>query len=114
MPERGPRVGIQNNFTMGGLDIYIILDTGKDSVLLLEFGENGYQTMQPHDRMESYTKPSIRLPDEYALELYKALAEHFRLISLSTDRDDLLHERKRREKLEDAITDIAIGNIRHG
>lgn len=100
--KRGARVAINPNFLMGGLGISLGWSDG-GTTRIGRISPEGYVTWEDHDRLNVIDRPTMVLDDEVARELLAALAHHFRATSLTSDREDLLHERGRVDKLTDAM-----------
>ena len=95
---------VQENFSYAGIDIYLIEGTGDRRFLRKSDGT--MEELDPYAAVS--TPPTIRLPEPAARALLDKLMQHFQGASdLQTIRGDLLHERDRRDKLEDAMTRIA-------
>jgi hypothetical protein len=94
---------VQDNFILDGIDIFIVMDSGRSRYLLRPDGS--MEEVQEHVVVDGCT---IRLNNEAARALLDKLTEHYQGASdLHTVRSDLLHEREQRDKLTDAITRIA-------
>jgi hypothetical protein len=98
------KVYIQQNFTIDGVDIYIVQTGGGKAFLL----SSDSRTLTEVGEGVSPTTPTVRLPESAARALLDQLLQYFQgATDLHTVRSDLLHEREQRDKLTAAITRIA-------
>lgn len=96
------RTYVRQNFAVDGIDIFVVFDHGELRHLL---NKDGSQTRVLDGEALS---PTITLHESAARSLLDQLLQHFQgATDLHTVRADLLHERDRRDRLEDSLTRIA-------
>lgn len=104
------QVGIMDDLMADGINVAIrnkhdgagyMLAVGFD-----DFGQMKWEYISPEAQVLQRT-PTMRLNGEVARALLDALLRHYQGASdMHTVRSDLLHERERRERLEDLLHDI--------
>lgn len=100
-------VHLADDWTFDGVKIWVGDRRGHD-VDVLHYGGQFALERQRVDPAAN-VEPTIIIPREAARALLEALLRHYDGASdLHTVRQDLLHERDRRGKLEDAMTEIAV------
>jgi hypothetical protein len=92
------QVRIQTDFMADGIAILVVLKTGQDRRIL-----RPPHTWEIIDQA-AIVEPTLTLSDGHARALMSALLEHYHgTPDSNTLRQDLLHERDRRDKLEDNL-----------
>jgi hypothetical protein len=113
MPDfNGPRVraAVSQHFAMGGVAIVLAIRNEDDSYRVLRFQEGTayVQRWEEVPPMAAIENPTFSIQEDFARALYEELGRFFQgQPDLTTARADLLHERTRRDKLEDAMIYIA-------
>jgi len=98
---------ISDNFNIDGVYIYISDKQGHDRKILHLSSEGFGQSWEHVDPAVAFTNPTMRLNGEAARALLVALTRHYDgAPDVHQVRNDLLHERQRRELLEDKALEL--------
>jgi len=100
------QVRIMTDFAADGIAIYVVLRTTDRHILHFRNGMPEWEAIPADGRT---VDPTLRLSDGHGRALLNALLQHYNGTPDShTQREDLMHERERRDKLEDAVVRIAL------
>lgn len=97
------RVGIQPDFVADGIAVYMgqRLDSGLFMVKPIQFA---MERIEP----QTMSEPALRISDDLGRALLDSLALHYGgAVDARTSREDMLAERKRADRLIDAVITIA-------
>jgi hypothetical protein len=101
--ENRIKVRIGDNFFQDGIDIFLLREDMAGRYML-RLNEEGFITWETIEQDGVVHRPTMTLPGDLARALLDALMRHYQGASdMHTVRQDLLHERRRVDKMLDAI-----------